>query len=54
MMVLQEGDTCVSDVFQLVLGHGALQPVLGPAGFNAGPLLQQTIILGQPGVVLLR
>lgn len=44
----------VSDVFQCVLSLGVLQPVRRPAGFDAGAVLQQSVVLSQFGVTLSR
>lgn len=40
----------LSDVFQQQFLLGTLQPVRGPAGFDAGPVLQEGVVLGQFGV----
>lgn len=42
----------ISDVFECVLSLRVLQPVRRPAGFDAGPLLQQSVILSQFRVML--
>lgn len=44
----------VSDVFEVVLALQVLQPVRRPAGFDAGPVLQQSVITSQLRVTLSR
>ena len=44
----------VSDVLECVFSLSVLQPLRRPAGFDAGPILQQSVILSQHWVTLSR